>query len=178
MKFLNFLVEERPDPEVGNNSSLESADYYPPDEVAANIDEVNVDTLIEDVYIQNGLEDRSRSIFKVEELINSLPKEMMTDIKKASVLSILGNFGLTATEVVEDGEKRVKILTSVNTQVKADCEQTIAEKEALIEEHKKAIAELEAEIASLQNQARTSDESLEKEVARINKLVKFIGGEE
>lgn len=153
------------------------ADFIEEELVEAELEDVNVVTLIDDIYTQNDLLDKSRSIFKVEELIASLPKEMVTDTKRSSVLAILGSFNLTATEVVEDGERRVDVLNSIKEQIDVDCKNTVSEKEAQIEELKKAIATLTIEIANEQEKTKTSDELILNETAKINNLIKFIGGE-
>ena len=144
--------------------------------VEVELDNVNTDTLIEDIYAQNDLYDKSQSIFKVEELINSLPKEMVTDTKRASVLSILGSFRLTATEVTNDGEKRIEVLNGVKEKINNESNNSITEKSNKIEEYKKAIADLEVEIANEQNEAKISNESISNEINRIGELIKFIGG--
>lgn len=154
-----------------------SMDAFEEDVVEAELEEVDTNTLIEDIYVQNDLYDKSRSIFKVEELIASLPKEMVTDTKRSSVLAILSSFDLTATEVLEDGEKRIDILNRIKTQVDVDCKDAIVNKEAQIEELKKSIANLTVEIADEQEKMKTSDEIILNEISKINNLVKFIGGE-
>lgn len=143
----------------------------------AKIESVNADTLISDVYTQNNLFDVSQSIFKVEELIASLPKEMATDTKRASVLAILGSFGLTATEVVTDGEKRMLVLDSVKNKIDMDCKTTISNKEIEIEDLKKAIESLTVEIANEQEKMKLSDEAILAEMAKVENLIKFVGGE-
>ena len=91
--------------EVPNEKILEeNFTDYKEETVEVELDNVNTNTLIDDIYAQNNLYDKSQSIFKVEELINSLPKEMVTETKRASVLSILGSFGLAETEVIEKRE--------------------------------------------------------------------------
>ena len=167
------LVERVPE----NNYDEAVEEYgYEEETVEAELAEVNTDTLIDDIYAQNNLADKSRSIFKVEELISSLPKEMATETKRNSVLAILGSFNLTATDVVTDGEERVKILTSIKEQVDSDSKMTVADKEAQIEELKKAIEALTVEIANEQEKARISNETISAEVAKIESLVKFAGG--
>lgn len=167
------LVEEVP----SNNYDEAVEEYsYVEETVEAELAEVNTDTLIDDIYTQNNLADKSRSIFKVEELISSLPKEMATETKRNSVLAILGSFNLTATDVVTDGEERVKILTSIKEQVDSDSKMTVAEKEAMIEGLKKDIEALTIEIANEQEKVRVSNETISAEVAKIESLVKFAGG--
>lgn len=146
--------------------------------VDVELTDVNTETLIEDIYIQNNLLDKSASIFKVEELINSLPKEMPTATKKTSVLAILGSFGLTVTGVTLDGEKRIEILTGVLNKIIADGKQEISDKEAEIERYKEEIARLEKEITEQQTEMKFSDDAINAEIERISELGKFIGGNE
>lgn len=154
-----------------------SYDMYDEESISAEYSEgCAADTLVEDVYVQNDMHDKTHSIFKIEELTNSLPKEMVTETKRASVLSILDSFGLTAEEVVTDGENRVKILDSVKTQLNIDSENLIANKQSEIEEHKKAIAALEADISANVDNTKRSNEVIETEIKRITSLVEFMGG--
>lgn len=170
------LIEETPAEE------LESCvdEYFNEEETVTKdveLENVNTDTLIDDIYNENNLCDKSKSIFKVEELINSLPKEMVTETKRASVLSILSNFGLTTTEVVSDGENRLEVLNSIKEKINIDSQEAISEKEVQIEELKKNIANLEIEIADEQNEVKISNETISKESGRIKELLKFVGGE-
>lgn len=168
------FVEEVP---VEDYETPISTDAIEEELVEAELEDVNVNTLIDDIYAQNDLLDKSRSIFKVEELIASLPKEMVTDTKRASVLAILGSFNLTATEVLEDGERRIDVLNSIKEQIDADCRNAVLDKEAQIEELKKAIASLTVEIANDQDRMKSSDEIILIEMEKIKSLVGFIGGE-
>lgn len=168
------FVEEVP---VEDYEAPISTDAIEEELVEAELEDVNVNTLIDDIYAQNDLLDKSRSIFKVEELIASLPKEMVTDTKRASVLAILGSFNLTATEVLEDGERRIDVLNSIKEQIDADCRNAVLDKEAQIEELKKAIASLTVESANDQDRMKSSDEIILIEMEKIKSLVGFIGGE-
>jgi hypothetical protein len=167
------FVEEVP---TENNGAEEDLGSCGEENVEVELDSVNTNTLIDDIYTQNDLYDKSQSVFKVEELINSLPKEMMTETKRVSVLSILGSFGLTATEVVDDGEKRIEVLVGVKEKINTESNDSISEKEEKIEEFKKAIADLETEISNEMNDVKISNEKISAEIGRIKELVKFVGG--
>ena len=65
------IKEEKP-------PTYESKEDILSESVIANVPEEIGKTLIYDIYMDNQLSDMSQSIFKVEELINSLPKEMPT----------------------------------------------------------------------------------------------------
>ena len=72
------LVEEIPGEPVD--------DYVPADEyedIPVETDGVQAESFVQDVYEKNDLSDQTRSIFKVEELINSFPKEMRFWIRKS-----------------------------------------------------------------------------------------------
>lgn len=167
------FVEEVP---IENNETEIGTYSFEEESVEVELESVNTDTLIDDIYAQNDLYDKSQSIFKVEELINSLPKEMVTETKRSSVLSILGSFGLTATEVTEDGDKRIEVLSGVKEKINSESENEIEDNETKIEELKKTIANLEMEIASKQNETKVSNETISTEISRIKELVKFVGG--
>lgn len=169
----NFFVEEVSTPTMDiSDADIDLGDI----EVDAELDSVNTATLIEDIYNQNDLADKTQSIFKIEELINSLPKEMATETKRNSVLATLGVFGLTAADVEADGEKRVDVLSSILAKIICDADGVIAEKSNAIEEHKMEIERLEKEIADQKAEIKVSDESINSEIDRIKNLINFTTG--
>lgn len=172
MSLKDFFVERVPDEEKYEAET----NYDVEDVVPVELDEVRADTLIEDIYAQNELSDKSKSIFKIEELINSLPKEMVTETKRGSVLATLGIFGLTVTDVSLDGETRVEVLKGVLNNILDKGNTTVAVKETEIEDHKKEIARLEKEIADQQTEMKTSENNINTEIGRITGLIKFIEG--
>lgn len=175
MGLIEKIPEEINYDEVTENYNEDSVELDVSAEYSENCD---IADFVEDVYIQNDLHDKSHSIFKVEELMNSLPKEMVTDTKKKSVLSILNNFGLTADEVFVDGEKRLKTLSAVLEKLNADNELAVKDMQKQIEEHKKAIADLESQISVETENTRKSNEVINTEIERIKGLIEFIGGAE
>lgn len=171
------LIEKIPDAVVYDNIEDSYEETYDEETVSVNYNEdCKIDDLIEDVYVQNNLHDKSHSIFKVEELMNSLPKEMVTETKKKSVLSILNNFNLTSDEVFADGEQRKKILASVLDKINTESKLAIEDMQSQIENYKKSIAELEAEINNKNENTRQSNETINIESNRIQELMNFIGG--
>ena len=169
------LIEEVPTENKAMSMDMEMITIE--DVIDVELESVDTNTLINDIYTQNDLFDMSRSIFKVEELITSLPKEMATSTKRASVLAILGSFNLTATEVVDDGENRLSVLVGIKDKIDADCKNAIADKEIQIEEFKKAIENLSVEIANEQEKMKQSDEAILVEMTKVENLIKFVGGE-
>lgn len=176
MGFLtNFLFEETPTEQTRGNVVVD--DLIEP-LVESDVVPVNPEilTLVEDIYKQNELSDLSSSIFKVEELINSLPKEMVTDTKRASVLATLGVFGLELNKVEEDGEQRVNLLNTALQQLTDSGNELINSKEQEIEEHKKEIVILEKEILEQKEQSKQVKERIDTEVYRISALLMFLVG--
>lgn len=172
MGFLkNLLVEEVPQEMYVNDSSYE---YEESEEVVT--EGVIQENLLSDIYVHNNKSDMSKSIFKVEELINSLPKEMPTDIKKATVLSILTSFGLTVDEVVADGLERCVIVTNALQAIANDNNSVIINNEAAIEQKKIEIQELEKDNAERSSVIKNTEDKVDVEIKRIETLIKFVGG--
>lgn len=174
MGFKDFFVEKISDEEEYNYVDDCSFEEYE----NAELNEVRTDTLIEDIYNQNDLSDKSKSIFKIEDLINSLPKEMVTNTKRNSVLATLEVFGLTVEDVSSDGERRVEMLSSILSKIVNDGNNTILSKETEIENYKKEIERLEKEISDTQTEIKTSEENINSEVKRIDSLICFVNGGE
>ena len=168
----NLFLEE-----VQEAPILTDEEMYLEDEVEVNTELVSQDNLIEDIYNQNALSDLSKSIFKVEQTINSLPKEMPNDTKKATVLTILSNFGLTVDEIVEDGYSRQTIIRSALNAIVEENESAISTNKTIIEQKKMEIQELEKDNANRESVIKNTEDKIELELKRISDLVTFIGGE-
>ena len=173
MKLKNFFVEEVPKEQEYNDDFEYSVDET---DVSVDLDEVHTDTIISDIYEQNELSDKSKSIFKIEELINSFPKEMVTETKRNSVLATLGVFGLTVTDVTLDGEQRIDVLNSVCTKILDEGNANITNKNSEIESHKEEIARLEKEILEQQTEMKSSENNIKAEINRISELIDFVEG--
>ena len=168
----NLFLEEVPEAPIVTDDEM-----YLEDEVEVNTELVSQDNLIEDIYNQNALSDLSKSIFKVEQTINSLPKEMPNDTKKATVLTILSNFGLTVDEIVEDGYSRQTIIRSALNTIVEENESAILTNKTIIEQKKMEIQELEKDNANRETIIKNTEDKVELELKRISDLVTFIGGE-
>ena len=170
------LVEENPDYYADDNTDYSNGNY---DEssVDANVEGVTTENLVDDIYKANSLEDLSKSIFKVDEVINSLPKEMATDTKRTSVLAILSSFGLTTDEVITDANTRISLLNSAMTEIVNKNTAQIDESNTTIEDFKKQIEDLQKVISDLLAENKTCKDKVEQEVSRIENLIKFVEGE-
>lgn len=146
-------------------------------DITVSAENVSQDNLIEDIYKSNNLSDMTRSIFKVEQLINSLPKEMPNDTKKATVLTILSSFNLTVDEILRDGKDREDVIKGVFHEIAGANTRAIEDNNFAIEEKKKEIQELEKDNANRKNVIQNTEDKIEVELKRIADLMKFIGGE-
>lgn len=172
MGFKDFFIEKIEEEPVFYNESYD--DYA--DDVDVNTENVTQENLISDIYSQNGLSDLSKSIFKIEELINSLPKEMPNETKKTTVLSMLSIFGLTVDEVITDGLDRCGIIESALSTITNENNNVISNNNANIEQKKLEIQELEKDNADRLMVIKNTEDKIESEVKRIEDLVKFVGG--
>lgn len=174
MGFLKKLLVE----EIPEDVSVYDEELYMEEEtvVEVNTDSVSQDNLVSDIYNQNNLSDLSKSIFKVEELVNSLPKEMPSDTKKATVLSILSSFGLTVDEVASDGVSRKEMLDAALDEITTENENVIANNNMEIEHKKQEIQELEKDNANRESIIKNTEDKIEIETKRISDLIAFIGG--
>lgn len=154
--------------------SYDEYDTY--EEVDVNVENVTQENLISDIYNQNNLSDLSKSIFKIEELINSLPKEMPNETKKATVLSMLSIFGLTAEEVMCDGNERCSAIDGALSAIMAENNSVIANNNVSIEQKKLEIQGLEKDNAERILVIKNTEDKVESETKRIEDLIKFIGG--
>lgn len=167
------LIEEV---EENLNYTLDN-EYTQESTVEVDLKDVRTDNLIHDIYEANGKQDISKSIFKVKELINSLPKEMVTDTKRISVLAILNSFGLSKEEVIEDGISRSSLLNAALSEMTNNNNSEIENAKALIENHKKEIEDLEKIVSGLNESNKNCKENIDKEVNEILELIKFMEGD-
>lgn len=168
------LVEDNPD--YCQDMSLEEL-ICEEQNADVNVEGVTTQNLISDIYTANSVQDLSKSIFKVGELINSLPKEMATATKRASVLAILSSFGLTVDEVCEDGMSRTALLNSSMNEIIKENTDEIDKCNVLIEEHKKEIEKLSKTVSDLVNDNKNCNDKIEEEINKINELIKFVEGD-
>ncbi|GEM_PF-1165073 len=138
---------------------------------------VNTSRLIDDIYDQNNLVDKSRSIFKVDELIGTLPREMVTETKRNTVLMILESFGLKTPLLIDDATDRIRVLEVIKSKIISEGSQMISEKQTDIENHKRSIALLEKQISEHKRWVMDSEDIISSEMATITQLMNFLEGE-
>lgn len=148
------------------------------DDCDVNTENVTQENLINDIYAQNDLSDVSKSIFKIEELINTLPKEMPNETKKATVLSMLPIFGLVVDDIAADGRNRISIIDFARAEIIQENNEIITNNSEMIENRKVEIQELEKDNTMREAVIKDTEDKIDDEIKRINKLIDFIGGVE
>lgn len=170
------LVERVDEPDYENPELI--LEDLPKAEIDANVEGVSNDTLISDLYKANELSDLSKSIFKVDELINSLPKEMATKTKRETVLAILTSFGLNADIVNEDGVNRINLLNAALKEMLDTYNNELTNCKETVEEHKKAIEDIEKHIAFVEQTSKSCNEKITVETNKIQTLIDFVKGDQ
>lgn len=171
-----FIVSDDNDKEL-DLSSLELPTDEEPEVEVANVDTSDSENVVTEIYLNNNLDNFDKAIFKVEDLMKTLPSEMPTASKKTTVESIMATVGLNIDDVVEDGEERVKVLSASLDKTKEAFSNTILEAENKIEALKQEIVEGEKLIVDSKASLKKFTEDINAETERIENLIKFIKGE-
>lgn len=175
------IVEKKHD--VIHHYSIDNK--LPEEETSNELPEVNVsnvseDNLISDIYRENELADESRSILKIEQIMNTLPSTMTTQAKRNSVIGMLNVFGLTLEELKKDAEVRTDTLVASSLKISDVCNEIINTNKEEIEKAKLIIETCEKVIAEREKSLNDSITTIEAEVKRIKSLSEFLelGGEQ
>ncbi len=167
---------EREAPIVGGTYELpvELGDAVP--DVDAEIN--STANIIADIYSKNDLADKANSIFTVQALIETLPSEMTTAKKQATVSGILRVSGKSVTSLLEDAAKRIETLTAVRDKVVGERTGEISDANADIESLKQAIEAANVHIKEAEEIINATKQSVADEVSIIDGLVEFCKGME
>lgn len=143
-------------------------------EVDAEINSaVNV---VDEIYAQNNLADKSDSIYTVQALIDTLPDEMTTARKQSTVSGILMVSGKSVANLLRDAENRIDILCAARDKIINDRTAEIAVASNDIEELKKAIEIATIKIKEAEEIIAATKDLVGDEIYAINNLVKFCEG--
>ena len=147
-----------------------------PVEVDAEIESTT--NIVDEIYAQNELADKSTSIYTVQALIATLPAEMTTAKKQATVAGILAVSGKTISALLEDAEKRLEVLSAAQNKIVAERTAEIETANADIETLKGAIEAANIKIKEGEDIIAATKKSVEDEATVISDLVEFCNGME
>lgn len=162
----------------------ESAD---PNEITADVlpqtTEVDAEissavNVVDEIYAQNELSDKSTSIFTVQALIATLPTEMTTAKKQSTVAGILAVSGKSVADLLSDAGKRVETLKAAQGKIVGDRSEEIRVAKNDIEELKRAIEAANIKIKEAEDIIAATEKSVDDEIKTITDLVEFCNGME
>lgn len=130
---------------------------------------------IEDIYRNARLSgDTRKSIFIADTFLKTLPENLPVDIKRTSLLNILGVSSISIEELLTDAFQRIDSLNTV-------LENTVNVSEDIVKKNESAIKELENRIEELKNiteiRNKFQDDQntlIEYEIQKIINIVDFI----
>lgn len=148
----------------------------PVNEVSAEVK--SVDNVVNDIYLQNGLEDKSNSIFVVQALIDTLPAEMTTAKKQMTVAGILTVSGKSLGDLQNDASKRTGVLMAARDSVIDKRVAEINAAKADIEQLKQTIEAANIKIKEAEDMIEATKKSVNEEIGAIDALLEFCKGME
>lgn len=133
------------------------------------------DSIISEFYGKSDVySDMSRSIFKMEEYMNTMPDSLPMDVKIKTVINVLITSGFIPVNLLNDGRERLdyiqtncdNIVNSNNKKIE-DLEDEISKLELEIDKHRQTILTAQKRIESVKN-------AVSKESKRIDTLMNYI----
>lgn len=140
--------------------------------VAAEMD--NSDLIsIDDIYAENGLSNKDKSIYKVNEIKTALP-DMPTDSKKASVIGMLTVSKIGISEIEDDAKERTDVIIAALDNFTSETQRIVDAAEEQINEKLKEIEDLKNRISNRKQLQEMQSKLCENELDLIASTVKFI----
>lgn len=154
--------------------AAQASEEEPEEEVQVNTDNVEAESMIGDAYYENNLEDISRSVYKVEEVLKTLPTTMPEDVSRQTVKGILASFGISVEDVDRDAKARAETIQAVRNKMCDKETDEIKRLEQEVEDLLKQAEEKKQEIQSHNLKLEAIVKTSKEELARIKKLWDFI----
>ena len=152
-----------------------------PVEIPATEPEVDVEidsaeNIVDEIYKQYRIEDRSNSIYTVQALIDTLPTEMTKAKMQTTVAGILAVSGKSLDVLIADGQDRVSILATACGHVEDEHNHIIEVANSDIEKLKAAIEAASIKIKESEEIIAATRKATEDETAIVETLLKFAEG--
>lgn len=151
-------------------------DVTPEPEVEVDANISSTTNVVDEIYMQNDLSDRSNSIYTVQALIDTLPAEMTTTKKQNTVSGILMVSGKSVADLLNDAYNRIDTLCAARDKIVGDRTDEIMTTNGDIEELKKAIEAATIKIKEAEDIIEATKKSVGDEIDAIDSLVKFCEG--
>lgn len=129
---------------------------------------------VQEAYEKAGVSDLSESIFKAEEFSSHLPDNFPSDVKRQTVIGLLGASGLEVNQLIEDGNGRISVLKEVSLVTNEMSDSIVEEKEQEIAELLNKIDSLKQDILDRKTSQEKQDNLIDEELNKISQILKFI----
>lgn len=190
--FEKFNLVEKLEDETTTENSEESKEYMnneqnvdlsavelaiPAKDNNQNVKKINTDSekniSIEDIYKKFGMNGNGvNTIFMLEKFINALPDKLPLDIKKDSVINILDASNTDLNMLINDGEKRLDILTNFakdfsqsTSQAIERCKDEIVKLNSLIKDYEEQIYLKESMLLEQNNDIKAETEKIQNTIS-------------
>ena len=130
---------------------------------------------IETIYEKADLNEKEASIFKVAEIVESLPEELSTRQKREIALKLLGTMHLCLEELLIDGQQRLTVLMEAESKFNEETESNVTSFKEEIKRLESRIDELKEKVIFSQKQNEAETVLLEEEIDKVNHLLVFMG---
>lgn len=128
---------------------------------------------INDVYNENNLSDKDKSIYRVNEIKAVLP-DMPNDAKKASITGMLTVSNIGISEIEDDSKIRTGVLIETLDKFTSETDKIVVTAQDLIEQKEAEIEELKTTISDRKKLQEKQASIFVDELDLIDKTLKFI----
>jgi hypothetical protein len=129
---------------------------------------------IEDTYQENQLADKTKSIFKIQEVKNVLPENLPTEALKQSVQGVLGVSGLNVEDLLTDADTRITILDAALQKITDETNIIVSNSEESIEKLEEKINILKEAINNRKKLQEDSEAIVNTEKQNIQSIIDFL----
>lgn len=183
-KFKGFFIEEdepsyedlirRSTGESNIEEEIQSMEYEEIEDL--NIENSQLEGLssVEDIYTIANMADKSKSIYKVEEIRNILPNTLSNAAKKESVLGMLQVSNITIEDVQEDANLRKNALNTIKDKFTQESISMIENSTIEINELESRVNELKEAIDGRRLLQEKQEELIDNETAKIDSILNFM----
>lgn len=135
----------------------------------------DAEAVVQSVYSQEDFSS-DVSIFRMQEFIDSLPAEMPTQTKYATIRGVLNASRVNVMDLITDAEKRITLLGAAHDGVKSEHEKLCEEANGHIADFMAAIEAAKVKMQDSQSYTTQTCNILEEEAVKVRKLLEFAQG--
>ena len=166
-----FFSKKDQDSAVSVAESVLAPSTYINEEYSGGLSEFSSN--IADIYAYMGLGDEA-SIFKVQELVNKLPREMPKDDVKKTIIGICSVTGLDISNLITEGNLRKSSILNYTSTFSTQSTTEISQLQEEISTLENTIEQNKARIKYLRSLGAEIIKSVETETSLITDLISYV----